>query len=119
MTITVDHEYFTDEQTALDEIERLKLWRHDVEAPPSGGTPLHWHDVGIYAYITSGTFRFQDPATEMVHECTAGTRFVIPERALHIEEEHNGYNAFVGFTKENVPEPFVRDPAELEEPATV
>ena len=115
MVILVDSDYFADEQQVRDEIEELELWSHDVEAPPSGGTPLHWHDVGLYVYITRGTFRFQDPATGAVHECTSGCRFVIPERTLHIEEEHNGYNAIVGFTKETVPQPFVRMPEELEQ----
>ena len=113
MSIDVEHNHFSDIHAVRDEIKSLKLWSHNVEAPPSGGTPLHWHDVGIYVYITEGKFRFQDPETNTVHECTKGTKFVIPERTLHIEEEHNGYSAIVGFTKEEVPQPFVRSPEEL------
>ena len=64
--------------------------------------------------ITNGRFRFQDPATGTVHECVAGTRFDISERTLHIEEAHRGYSAIVGFSKDEVPEPFIRAPEELE-----
>ncbi|RKU24220.1 hypothetical protein C6500_00210 [Candidatus Poribacteria bacterium] len=114
-TITVEHQYFTDDDFVRDEIESSSLYKSEVEAPPSGGTPIHWHAVGLYVYITTGKFRFQDPATGMVHECVRGTKFVIPERTLHIEEEHQGYSAIVGLTKQDVPQPFVREPSELEE----
>lgn len=113
--ITVEHQYFTDDDAVRKEIESESLFKSEVEAPPSGGTPIHWHAVGLYVYITAGKFRFQDPATEEVHECVRGTKFVIPERALHIEEEHQGYSAIVGLTKQDVPQPFVRQPSELEE----
>lgn len=113
--ITVEHQYFTDDDFVRDEIESASLFKSEVEAPPSGGTPIHWHAVGLYVYITAGKFRFQDPATEKVYECVRGTKFVIPERTLHIEEEHQGYSAIVGLTKQDVPQPFVRQPSELEE----
>lgn len=113
--ITVDHAYFSDDDEVRKEIAAASLFKSEVEAPASGGTPLHWHAVGLYVYITQGKFRFQDPATGEVHECVRGSKFVIPERALHIEEEHNGYSAIVGLTKQDVPQPFVRPPSELEE----
>ena len=113
--ITVEHDYFIDDDAVRDEIESASLFKSEVEAPPSGGTPIHWHAVGIYVYITAGKFRFQDPATDTVHECVRGTKFVIPERTLHIEEEHHGYSAIVGLTKADFPQPFVRPPSELEE----
>ena len=114
MTITVQHNYFEDDQKALDDIEQDGYHGSKFEAPPSGGTPIHWHDVSMHIYITSGMFRFQDPATGKVHECVAGTRFDIPERTLHIEEEHNGYTGISGMSKKPVPQPFVRPPEELE-----
>ena len=113
--ITVEHQYFTDDDSVRNEIESASLIKSEVEAPPSGGTPIHWHAVGLYVYITAGKFRFQDPATGAVHECVRGTKFVIPERTLHIEEEHQGYSAIVGLTKQDVPQPFVRQPSELDE----
>ncbi|MCY4657005.1 MAG: hypothetical protein OXC80_09340 [Gammaproteobacteria bacterium] len=114
-SITVEHDYFTDKDVVRSEIDDASLHRSEFDAPPSGGTPIHWHAVGMYIYITDGMFRFQDPATDELHECIPGTKFVIPERALHIEEEHNGYSAIIGFTKKEVPQPFVRAPSELEE----
>ena len=113
--ITVEHKYFSDEETVRNEIACASLFKSEVVAPPSGGTPIHWHAVGLFVYITEGVFRFQDPATGEIHECTQGTKFVLPERTLHIEEAHNGYSAIVGLTKEDVPPPFVRPPSELEE----
>lgn len=115
--IKVDHDYFDSPTEIKAEIDQLKLYGNgeEFDAAPSGGTPLHWHAIGLYVYITDGMFRFQDPATNEIHECVKGTRFVIPERALHIEEEHNGYKGYVGMTREVFPQPFVRDPAELEE----
>ncbi len=113
MAITVEHDYFAGMDEARQEIEAGGLHLHEVDAPPSGGTPIHWHDVGIHFYVQEGIFRFQDPATETVHECGPGTKFVIPERTLHIEQEHHGYKGLVGMTKDPVPQPFVRSPAEL------
>lgn len=114
-TIKVEHQYFTDDDFVREEIDNASLFKSEVDAPPSGGTPIHWHAVGLYVYITGGKFRFQDPATGDVHECVRGTKFLIPERTLHIEEEHQGYTAIVGLTKKDFPQPFVRDPSELEE----
>ena len=67
----------------------------------------------MHIYITEGTLRVKDTATGEVHECVSGTRFHIPERALHIEEEHHGYSAIVGRSKLEVLEPFVRLAEEL------
>ena len=114
MSITVEHGHFESDATARSEIEAAGLHLSDVDASPSGGTPIHWHDVSIVVYITRGTFRFQDPETQTVHECVAGTKFAIPERTLHIEEEHHGYKALVGLSKDPVPQPFVRPPEELD-----
>ena len=114
MGITVDHQYFETDEDALKEIEEQGYYSSIFDAPPSGGTPIHWHDVSIRAYITSGKFRFQDPASGEVHECVEGTRFVIPERTLHIEEEHHGYRAVIGLSKQELEGPFVRPPEELE-----
>lgn len=115
--IQVEHDFFENEEEIQNDIKNHKLYggQNEFDAPPSGGTPLHWHAIGLYVYITDGKFRFQDPATNEIHECVKGTRFIIPEQALHIEEEHNGYKGFVGLTKEEFPQPFVRDPAELKE----
>ena len=115
--IQVEHNFFQSVDEIKSDIEGLKLYggKDEFEAPPSGGTPLHWHAIGLYVYITDGKFRFQDPATGTVHECVKGTRFVIPERALHIEEEHNGYKGYTGLTRPVFPDPFVRDPAELKD----
>ena len=115
--ITVDHNFFESVDDIQADIKKHELYagKNEFEAPPSGGTPLHWHAIGLYVYITDGMFRFQDPATGEVHECVKGTRFVIPERALHIEEEHNGYKGYTGLTREEFPQPFVRDPAELKD----
>ena len=115
--IQVDHGYFESADEIKAEISELGLFgsKEEFDAAASGGTPLHWHAIGLYVYITDGKFRFQDPATEEIHECVKGTRFVIPERALHIEEQHNGYKGYVGLTREQFPEPFVRDPAELKD----
>lgn len=114
-TITVEHNYFDDPEVARREIETLSLYLSEAELPPSGGTPIHWHAVGMTLYITDGKFRFRDPATDTLYECVRGTKFVIPERALHIEEPHQGYSIIVGFTKKDVPQPFVRSPDELAE----
>ncbi len=115
--ITVDHDFFESVEDIQEDIKKHSLYggQNEFDAPPSGGTPLHWHAIGLYVYITDGKFRFQDPATEAIHECVKGTRFVIPERALHIEEEHHGYKGYVGLTREEFPENFVRDPAELKD----
>ena len=113
MTITVDHAYFDTETEVFDEIDEAGYHGSKFDAPASGGTPIHWHDVSLQVYILDGVFRFQDPADDAVHECVKGTRFVIPERTLHIEEEHHGYTAIVGMSKTEVPAPFVRPPSEL------
>lgn len=116
-TIKVDHDFFKNTEEIKADIKKHELYGGDneFEAAPSGGTPLHWHAIGLYVYITDGMFRFQDPATGDIHECVKGTRFVIPERALHIEEEHHGYKGYLGQTREEFPQPFVRDPAELKD----
>ena len=114
MGISVDHDYFTELKRARAEMEAAGLFVHEVDAAPSGGTPIHWHDVGIHFYVQEGVFRFQDPADGTVHECGPGSRFIIPERTLHIEEEHHGYKGVVGMTKDPVPQPFVRPPEELD-----
>ena len=114
MAIVVQHGYFNEDQQAFDEIQNDGYYGSKFDATPSGGTPIHWHDVSMHIYITEGMFRFQDPATGKVHECVAGTRFDIPERTLHIEEEHHGYTAIAGMSKAEVPQPFVRPPEELE-----
>lgn len=113
MSITVEHDYFTEDAQAFEEIERDGYHSSKFDAPPSGGTPIHWHDVSIHAYITKGIFHFQDPSTGTVHECRKGTKFVIPERTLHIEQEHHGYTAIIGLSKMEVSQPFVRSPEEL------
>ena len=46
MSITVEHGYFTEGSEARTEIEASGLHLHEVDAPASGGTPIHWHDVG-------------------------------------------------------------------------
>ena len=114
MGITVEQNYFTDLDDARSEIEGNGQFLHEVDAPASGGTPIHWHDIGIHFYVSEGIFHFQDPATGTVHACGPGTKFVIPERTLHIEEDHDGYKGVVGLTKEIFPEPFIRQPEELE-----
>tara|TARA_B100000586_G_scaffold250114_1_gene208430 strand:- start:291 stop:644 length:354 start_codon:yes stop_codon:yes gene_type:complete len=114
MAIVVQHGYFDRDQQAFNEIEEDGYYGSKFDAPPSGGTPIHWHDVSMHIYITEGRFRFKDPATGELHECVAGTRFDIPERTLHIEEEHHGYTAIAGMSKSEVPQPFVRQPEELE-----
>ena len=63
MAISVQHEYFQDDQQAFDEIEQDGYHGSKFDAAPSGGTPIHWHDVGMHIYITSGMFRFQDQST--------------------------------------------------------
>lgn len=113
MAITVEHNCFDDVEQARLEFEAAELHCHDVDAAPSGGTPIHWHDVGIHFYVWEGVFRFRDPASDTLHECGPGTKFVIPERTLHVEEEHRGYKGLVGLTKDPVPQPFVRPPEEL------
>ena len=113
MAITVEHHCFENVEQARQEFEAARLHCHDVDAAPSGGTPIHWHDVGIHFYVSEGVFRFQDAANDTIHECGPGTKFVIPERTLHIEEEHHGYKGLVGLTKDPVPQPFVRPPEEL------
>ena len=113
MAITVEHDCFDSVEQARQEFEAAELHCHEVDAAPSGGTPIHWHDVGIHFYVSEGVFRFQDPASDTIHECGPGTKFVIPERTLHIEEEHHGYKGLVGMTKDPVPQPFVRPPEEL------
>mgnify|MGYP000336061815 CR=1 FL=1 len=113
MAIVVQHGYFDGDQQALDDIEKVGYYGSKIDVAPSGDTPVHWHDLSMHIYITEGIFRFEDPATGEVHECVSGTRFHIPERALHIEEEHHGYSAIVGRSKSEVPEPFVRLAEEL------
>lgn len=114
MGITVQHDYFTSPAEAKREIEADGLICVEYENPPSEGTPIHWHDVRIHAYILDGVFHFEDPGTGEVYECGAGTKFVIPPRTLHIEDKHNGYTAIIGLSESPVPEPFVRSPEELE-----
>ena len=114
MGITVEENYFTDLDDARAEIKTAGQFLQEVDAQASGGTPIHWHDIGIHFYVSEGIFRFQDPATGAVHQCGPGTKFVIPERTLHIEEDHDGYKGVVGLTKEIFPEPFIRQPEELE-----
>jgi len=82
MAIVVQHGYFDEDQQAFDEIQKDGYYGSKFDATPSGGTPIHWHDVSMHIYITEGIFRFQDPATGKVHECVAGTRFDIPETYL-------------------------------------
>ena len=114
--ISVEHNYFTDIEEAKSEIRERGLYggTHEFEAPPSGGTPVHWNDVSQTVYITDGTFRFSDPATGNTHECGRGSKFYIPERTLHVEEEHSGYKGVIGINKPEFPQPFVRAPEELE-----
>lgn len=114
MGITVEENYFTDLDDARAEIKAAGQFLQEVDAQASGGTPIHWHDIGIHFYVSEGIFRFLDPATGAVHQCGPGTKFVIPERTLHIEEDHDGYKGVVGLTKEIFPEPFIRQPEELE-----
>jgi quercetin dioxygenase-like cupin family protein len=116
MPITVEHHCFEKEEEAIRALEASNLHVMVQDLPASEGTPLHWHDVDIHVYITSGTFRFQDPSTGDVHECVPGTRFHIPPGTLHIEEAHKGYSAVLGFSVpfEQISENFVRPPEELE-----
>ena len=115
--IEVDQCFFDSVEEIQADIKKHDLYggENEFDAAPSGGTPLHWHAIGLYVYITDGKFRFQDPATGEIHECVKGTRFVIPERALHIEEEHNGYKGYLGMKREVFPQNFVRDPDELKD----
>ena len=113
MAIVVQHGYFDGDQEALDDVEKAGYYGSKIDVAPSGDTPVHWHDLSMHIYITEGTLRVKDTATGEVHECVSGTRFHIPERALHIEEEHHGYSAIVGRSKLEVLEPFVRLAEEL------
>jgi len=113
MAIVVQHGYFDEDQQALEDIEKDGYYGTKIDVAPSGDTPVHWHDVSMHIYITEGTLRIKDTATGEVHEGVSGTRFDIPERALHIEEEHHGYSAIAGLSKSEVPEPLVRLPEEL------
>ena len=113
MAIVVQHGYFDGDQQALDDIEKVGYYGSKIAVAPSGDPPVHWHDLSMHIYITEGTLRVKDTATGEVHECVSGTRFHIPERALHIEEEHHGYSAIVGRSKSEVLEPFVRLAEEL------
>ena len=113
MAIVVQHGYFDGDQQALDDIKKVGYYGSKIDVAPSGDTPVHWHDLSMHIYITEGTLRVKDTATGEVHECVSGTRFHIPERALHIEEEHHGYSAIVGRSKLEVLEPFVRLAEEL------
>ena len=70
--------------------------------------------MSVHVYMTKGLFRFQDPSSGEIHECRAGTKFMIPEKTLHIEEEHQGYSAIVGMSEAELPDPFVRPPEELD-----
>ncbi len=114
MAITVEHDYFNDLDEVRREIKANGLFLVEITQEPSAGTPVHWHEIGVHVYISEGIFRFQDPATGAVRECGPGAKFVIPERTLHIEEDHDGYSGLIGMTKPAVPEPFVRSPEELE-----
>ena len=115
--ISVEHNYFNDIDEAKREIRENGLYggNNEFEAPPSGGTPVHWHDVSQTVYITEGVFRFTDPATGETHDCGPGSKFFIPERTLHVEEEHKGYKGVIGIDKAEFPQPFVRSPEELED----
>ena len=113
MAIVVQHGYFDEDQQALEDIEKDGYYGTKIDVAPSGDTPVHWHDVSMHIYITEGTLRIKDTTTGEVHEGVSGTRFDIPERALHIEEEHHGYSAIAGLSKSEVPEPLVRLPEEL------
>ena len=113
MAIVVQHGYFDEDQQALEDIEKDGYYGTKIDVAPSGDTPVHWHDMSMHIYITEGTLRIKDTATGEVHEGVSGTRFDIPERALHIEEEHHGYSAIAGLSKSEVPEPLVRLPEEL------
>ena len=41
MAISVQHEYFQDDQQAFDEIEQDGYHGSKFDAAPSGGTPIH------------------------------------------------------------------------------
>ena len=114
--ITVEHGYFDDIEEARREIRETGLYHgeNEFDLPASGGTPIHWHDVSQTVYITEGLFRFTDPATGETHDCGPGSKIVIPERTLHIEEAHPNYKGVVGINKPDFPEPYVRSLEELE-----
>ncbi len=116
MGITVRHNHFQSDAEAEKEIATAGLYCAHQSYEASQGTPIHWHPIDIHGYIKAGNFRFQDPSTGEKHDCGPGSYFRIPPRTLHIEEEHDGYDIILGLSVafENIPEPAIRPPEELE-----
>ena len=58
MGITVEENYFTDLDDARAEIKAAGQFLQEVDAQASGGTPIHWHDIGIHFLCQRGHLPF-------------------------------------------------------------
>jgi len=95
MNIAVTADGIRDEQTALSALRDQGLHVMALDVAPVDNES-HWHHFDSEFHILSGTLALTDTTSGQVYHCKAGSRVVVPARALHAETSHDGYRIALG-----------------------
>lgn len=101
----ISHDHFSDEASALREIEEAGYHAVTVDFPAESNED-HWHDFDSMSFVLSGQVTITETATGETCVLGAGGRVMAPRGILH-REQTDGYRALIGLSV---------DPATLTQP---
>ena len=98
LEMDIDHNHFSDEASALKEIEAAGYKPITLEFPAESNDD-HWHDFDSMLYIIDGDLTITETETGETCVCGVGSRIVASHGVLH-REKTDGYKALIGLSVE-------------------
>lgn len=85
MTITIEHNAFSDRNDAMIDIQRCGTWPTTFVSGKSDGLQQHWHDHDVIAYVIEGETSFFDATQDAHLPIKTGDKVTIPRGTVHAE----------------------------------
>ncbi len=95
MAVAIEHDALRDVAGAEQALAAQRLHTLQIDVPPVQNT-AHWHSFDAEFYVLAGHLTLTDVENQVVHDCPAGTRVVVPARTLHAESSTGGYTIVLG-----------------------
>lgn len=92
----IENNYFSDEASALAEIEAAGYFPITLDVPAESNED-HWHDFDSLVYILDGEITITDPKSGEACICSKGAKITAPRGVLH-REQTPGHKALIGLS---------------------